>query len=339
MAHEIGTYDNVVLHREAAWHGLGIIVDDAPTPREALKLAGMDWDVAQYPLSARTADGREIDVSSHVVNVRDDIGSVLGVVTKGYVPVSNADMADFCEALLGTDGPQVTCETAGSIQDGRKSWFLLKGRPFDVANGDDIWPYICVSNGHDGSTSFRVTPTTVRAVCSNTLHMVIGRTDSGTLQNSAFCIRHTTNIKARIEDARNALRRYGKALNSTQELMNTLAAQDVSRDDLNEFFTEAWQSEFGPIPKNPQNRKDERTRARATDAYRSFSRRFDDERPLAGASVWNAFNAFSGMLQHDMKARGKDDADRIEKRTYSNLFGLNQDRTQAALKTAFRMLV
>ena len=31
--------------REAPWHGLGRIVMDAPASREALELAGLDWQV------------------------------------------------------------------------------------------------------------------------------------------------------------------------------------------------------------------------------------------------------------------------------------------------------
>lgn len=42
MSHEITSTDNVVLHRTSAWHGLGTVVADAPTPREALTLAGLE---------------------------------------------------------------------------------------------------------------------------------------------------------------------------------------------------------------------------------------------------------------------------------------------------------
>ena len=47
MAHEITSTDGLVLHKEEAWHGLGTIVEDAPTPQEALQIAGLDWTVKQ----------------------------------------------------------------------------------------------------------------------------------------------------------------------------------------------------------------------------------------------------------------------------------------------------
>ena len=36
--------------REKPWHGLGTIVAEAPTSADALKLAGLDWNVVQEPI-------------------------------------------------------------------------------------------------------------------------------------------------------------------------------------------------------------------------------------------------------------------------------------------------
>lgn len=33
--------------RETPWHGLGTIVAEAPASKEALKLAGLNWNVSQ----------------------------------------------------------------------------------------------------------------------------------------------------------------------------------------------------------------------------------------------------------------------------------------------------
>ena len=37
--------------RETPWHGLGRIVMDAPASREALELAGLDWQVESRNIS------------------------------------------------------------------------------------------------------------------------------------------------------------------------------------------------------------------------------------------------------------------------------------------------
>ena len=54
MAHEFETGFSV---REVPWHGLGTIVQEAPTSADALHLAGLDWTVIQKPV---VVDGIEV---------------------------------------------------------------------------------------------------------------------------------------------------------------------------------------------------------------------------------------------------------------------------------------
>ena len=73
--------------RVTPWHGLGTRVEEAPDSREALILAGLDWQVIQKPIM--TGDGQPID--GFKANIRDRDGQVLGVVTDGYKVVQNED--------------------------------------------------------------------------------------------------------------------------------------------------------------------------------------------------------------------------------------------------------
>jgi len=43
LAHEITETDNLVLAGKPAWHGLGVVTENAPTPMDAIRLAGLDW--------------------------------------------------------------------------------------------------------------------------------------------------------------------------------------------------------------------------------------------------------------------------------------------------------
>lgn len=61
--------------REKPWHGLGVIVEDAPTSADALRLAGLDWKVERQQLML--PDGRVIP--DQYANVRTSDGSVLGL--------------------------------------------------------------------------------------------------------------------------------------------------------------------------------------------------------------------------------------------------------------------
>lgn len=199
MAHEIQERDGLVLAKQSAWHGLGIIVPDTFTPTQGLELAGLDRSVECFPLSAMMPDGSTVPVKNNRAVMYRDESDVLGIVSDNWTPIQNRELADFCEALAEA-GDTVKCETVGSIRNGAKVWFLLRGESFSVRNhGDDeIKPYILASNGHDGKTSLRFTNTTVRVVCSNTLHMVIPREEGlnrNKMEQSSFSCCHVGSRK------------------------------------------------------------------------------------------------------------------------------------------------
>lgn len=344
MAHEITETDNVVLHKQAAWHGLGTIVDKAPTPLEALTLAGLEWEVEQREMytEVMVADpdtGRMkptmIEIPNSVANYRSDTGEFLGIVGSNYKVINNREVAEFAMAI--GEEEVVRVETAGSIRGGKKVWFLLKGDAFEVGNGDTVYKYLLLSNGHDGLAPYRVTPTSIRVVCSNTLHAVIPRGDSGELGTSAFVLKHTTNIMDRLLEVKAALKEYGKKTTEMEERAQSLAKAQAKADDYKKFFFDCYTHDFGEVNVNPKDAKEERRYNRALDAYSLFSRRFDDEKVIAGTGWWTAFNAYSGLIQHDKKARGKTDIERVRNQQNSNLFGLNADRTVAALSRACQM--
>lgn len=337
MAHEIETHDNVVLHKQAAWHGLGTVVENAPTPREALRIAGLDWSVEQWPLSATNGEGLKLAIPDQVMNVRTDVMHPLGVVTTGYSPIQNAELADFCE-LLAEQGDVVKVESAGSIRNGAKVWFLLKGESFTVRKSDEVTPYILVSNGHDGGTALRCTPTTVRVVCSNTLHLVIPQKERGSVKAkpASFVANHLGSITDKLEDAKTALGLYGRAMEATREMIDSIAAKNVKREDVQRFFLECYVRDFGAIPVNPKTAHEEKARTRSQEAFVQFSARFDAEKKLAGATAWNAFNAYTGWSQND-RTFWKDANKEAERKVASKLFGQDSERATQTLLAAMSL--
>ena len=83
--------------REKPWHGLGTVVKEAPTSEEALRLAGLDWNVVQEPIY--TPFREKID--GFKANVRDSDRKVLGVVSDRYKVVQNVEAFSFTDELLG----------------------------------------------------------------------------------------------------------------------------------------------------------------------------------------------------------------------------------------------
>lgn len=341
MAHEITRTDGLVLHKSAAWHGLGTIVEEAPTTREALTLAGLDWEVEQWALSATDGVNRAA-VTSHVLNIRNDTGHQLGIVGQGWTPFQNSELADFCDQLSAQGGVKV--ETAGSIRGGEKVWFLLKGESFGVRGktDDEVFPYILVSNGFDGATALRVTPTTVRVVCSNTLHMVIPKAQKETTANepgkiAAYSCLHVGTLKARVEEARIAMQQYTERLRDNRSMIDALAARDVNSEATARFFLECYTKHFGSVADRPKTEKEEKARDKAMEAVAGCFKRFESEKHVAGATAWNAFNAYTGWLQHDRGIVWKDPQVRYERKLNANLFGDVADRTVEAFRLAFSL--
>lgn len=178
--------------REKPWHGLGAIIQEAPASDEALRLAGLDWEVIQEPVLTRH---NEV-IPGYKANIRDRDRRVLGVVTDRYRVVQNSEAFAFTDALLGQG---VKYETAGSLQDGRRAWILARLPHQYIINSDEITPYIVFMNSHDGSCSIKAALTPVRVCCNNTLNLALR-----TAKRTWSCM-HTGNIGDKMLEAEETL--------------------------------------------------------------------------------------------------------------------------------------
>lgn len=227
--------------REKPWHGLGIIVNEAPDSQKALELAGLDWNVIQKDII--TSDGSSI-ISGFKANVRDNDNSVLGIVTDRYKVVQNRDAFAFTDELLG-DG--VRYETAGSLQGGRKTWILARLPHQYIINGEEITPFLVFMNAHDGSSAIKVAMTPVRVVCSNTLNLALS-----TAKRSWSCY-HTGDINGKMNEARNTLLFAGKYMTELGKSFDELSRIKLFDSKVIEFINELIPEPDNPSPQQRRN--------------------------------------------------------------------------------------
>lgn len=178
--------------REKPWHGLGTMVMEAPTSADALSLAGLDWNVIQKPVV--TEDG--IPIPGFKANLRDTDEKVLGIVTDRYKVVQNIDAFSFTDELLGEG---VTYETAGSLQEGRRTWLLAKLPQRYIISGDEITPYLVFMNSHDGTGAIKAAMTPIRLSCENAINLALSTA------KRYWSTNHTGDIRGKMEDARYTL--------------------------------------------------------------------------------------------------------------------------------------
>jgi len=205
MAHNINFNEQTGKHsffsvKEKAWHGLGQIVQDYPTSTEALKFAGLDYEVTKEDIytTSYNCDGQPMDftkrIRTHFATIRKDTGDVLGVVGKDYEIVQNKDAFTFFDSIVGGYGIQY--ETAGALGKGERIFITAKLPDYiKVGNDDLIEQYLFLTTSHDGFGSITAAFTPIRIVCNNTLNAAFRNC------SNAIKIRHTSNVKDRLEQA------------------------------------------------------------------------------------------------------------------------------------------
>ncbi len=340
MAHEITERDGLALVGKPAWHGLGTLLPEGNyTPREALRVARLDWRVRVAPVFAETtiqggpSDGQPVRHSApeHRAVVREDTGDVLGVVSPGFSPVQNADLAELLQAL---DRP---VETMGSLRGGRVVFALLRQGEFHVGAGDRVYQYLLAVNGHDGTRALSFLPTSVRVVCANTLRMAEGA-GSPTVR-----MLHTSGLPERIAAASRALETAEALVWIQRKEQERLGATEWSEDALGSFLARTVEDIIGAPADSLGVAFGTGSRpvvfktgadilpARAPDALRAIDSAYRHpwQAMAPERSAWRAFQAVSHWAHHARKGR----QDAVE----SRLAGAVQGITSRAFRRALAL--
>jgi phage/plasmid-like protein (TIGR03299 family) len=269
--------------REKPWHGLGTIVAEAPASAEALKLAGLDWNVVQKPIY--TSFNRPVE--GYKANVRDSDGKVLGVVSDRYKVVQNVDAFSFTDELLGKG---VRYETAGSLQEGRKVWLLARLPREYVIGGELISPYLVFSNTHDGSGSVKVAVTPIRVVCNNTLNLALSKA------KRAFSIMHTGNIHDKIQEAKDTLFMADAYMENLGAEFEQLRRQKVTDAQIKEYIEILLPMDDAPTSVQRKN---------VVRLREDMARRYYDAPDLqkVGNNAYRFINAVSDFATHSNPLR------------------------------------
>lgn len=279
MAHLVESMMSV---RQTPWHGLGKVVEEAPNSEEALKLAGLDWSVNQEDV---VVNG--LIVPNFKANVRSDNGKVLGIVSDRYSIVQNHEAFSFTDNLIGSG--DVRYETAGSLKDGRVVWMLASLEKEYKILGDEIAPYLCFTNSHDGTGAVRVLMTPIRVVCNNTLNIAV---NGAKRQWSTV---HKGDIARKIEDAEKTLMRAEDYMEKLDETANKMVDIKITPATWSELVNELIPSNEKMSPRQLITVGEKRQSLH--DAIM-----MDDIRRFQGTG-WAVVNAVTDFVAHAEPAR------------------------------------
>lgn len=269
--------------REKPWHGLGVSVQEAPTSKEALVLAGLDWKVVQEPIL--TENGAVIQ--GYKVNRRDCDGKILGVVSNRYKVVQNDEAFEFTDALLGEG---VTYETAGALAEGKRTWILAKLPHHYIISGDVVTPYMVFMNSHDGSGSIKVAMTPIRVVCQNTLNLALNTA------KRCWSTNHIGNIQGKMDEARDTLK-----LASTYMVELGKGIEELQRKKLTDKQVMEYIETFFPVSAEMSDLQVKNMRSLQQD----MKRRYFDAPDLkdVGKNGYRFINAVSDFATHSKPLR------------------------------------
>lgn len=278
MAHNV---DTMMYVREVPWHGLGTKVMEAPNSEMALQLAELNWKVEQCPIA--TDDGEQ--VAGYLCNRRSDTHDILGVVSDRYQVVQNSEAFAFTDRLVGGD---VKYETAGSLSGGRRVWLLAR-LPQKKVVGDDVVPYLCFVNSHDGTSAIRVCMTPIRVVCNNTLNVAL----NSAKRQWSTC--HKGDLGSKMYDAAKTLEMAESYMSAMIQFGDMLANTRIAHDKLDKYINALF-----PIHDDDSERKKANVQRSRTEFMTCYYA--PDIKKFEG-TAWGLVNAASDMATHTSPAR------------------------------------
>lgn len=328
MSHE---FETGFVVREKAWHGLATVLPENPSVKDALKHAGLDWDVLESPITASVTemaigeDGsaseqfKEVPLKGWKALLRGSDYNPMGVVTDTFKPFQNTDCFSWFQPII--DDGLAVIETAGSLQEGRKVWVQAKySDALEVKDGDSVIPYLLLANGHDGKMSLRLMNTPIRVVCWNTMQASGAKEDADGANpaKSGYAITHSGDIVAKANMARKAIVAMNRDFKVTVDAYRQMAKMPVTEEYVRELAKQLWDREYvqanelihkfrqrqeqekGKIRKDTMLKiaeleklleTESRTEKKVVDA-------FHNSPGCEGKTKWDAFNAVTYQIDH-----------------------------------------
>lgn len=281
----------------------GVAIEGKVSAKEALVLAGADFEVAQC--AARMSDTVRTLVPNLFHNYRTDLKGpekYLGTVKGDYKIIQNEKAFGWVDELLGTcDACAIT--SAGVLHGGSYVWLCVDLGGYEVVPGDELRHDLFILNSHNATSNMMFQLLDRRIVCQNVISVTKGVKNVGAPLN----IRHTKNAWYRMEDVQNALKLAGSQFKEAEEAMRQMAKVRVSpeeRDiliykglDVSKKKLNDWMS--GKLKKQPQWVNQFKAISDAT--LRSPGAEF------APNTVYNILNGFTFYFDHQRKVRNGDD--------------------------------
>lgn len=310
---------------EPAWHGLGNLIPDGKrlTVAEAIKAAGMDWEVGLIPLCVdENPQTKELGIVgesvTHRATIRLKDKQILGVVGPTYNPVQNIESFSWFQPFL--DREEAEFHTAGSLYGGKITWVLAKlnRKPIKVVKGDEVTKFLLLTNSHDGTKAVQIGFTPIRVVCANTLAMA-ERCEASELLK----VKHRSNVIENLENIRETVNALDAKFEATAEQYKLLASKGINQKSLQRYVEVVM--------------KETKRQSVLETIFSHFEDGYGTDLKDVRGTWWAAYNAVAQYLSYDAgrkNDRAVRDGTRLKSLWYGEYAKANFRALQVAVKGA-----
>lgn len=165
-----------------AWHGLGQELPENASIEEWVKLAGMDWEIFESPITYHCFND-ELKLEDRIfpekkILFRSDNKMPLSIVGEDYKVVQPREIIEFFNDLMQIHNFKLS--VAGTLFGGKRFWALAEtGFSETLLKKDIVKGHLLLVTSADGTLSTIATFVATRVVCNNTLRIALQEKNKG----------------------------------------------------------------------------------------------------------------------------------------------------------------
>lgn len=260
----------------------------------------LDWKVRQEPVQTESG----IVIPGHMAIVREDTNVPLSIMADGYQPYQNHELIELLEKVSNQTGMEV--KKAGLFGNGEKVFIQLKSADLKLGN-DRIEGYLTGINSFDGSTSLAFGPSNITISCQNTFFAAF--------RGLSTKVRHTKNMKVRIEDIVKSLMGTLEEEKVMFEQIKQLSETRIGDDNIENVLRRLFNID------NEVDLEDDESMSTITkNKIDRFYVDLNGELKSKGDNLWGLFSGVTKYTTHTMNKGDRD------KNMENKMFGLYGNR-------------
>lgn len=276
---------NTTSTRMATWDKVGTDIREANSVKEALQIAGMDYEVVKSPIYLSNG----FRIKDQFATKKKGTDEVFGIVGKDYTIVQNEEAFSFVDGII-QDG--LTFVKAGETSYMN---YIIASLPEQYIMDDKFTPYIIFQNSHVGASTIKAAICPLRIICQNQFSIEFRRS------TNKISLRHSSSVHDKMKEAQHTLQFTAEYMNTFTKQAEKLATTKISDESVGSIV-----DQYFLVDEEASTRKINSTEAKRQIFLNAYNA--EDNQNFKG-TAWGMINAFSDYITHIEPGRKSDKSD------------------------------